>query len=74
MSTMSMRHHWVQVEEVKFAGDQAEQSVVQRPFAAVACSRRCAVVVLTAALPAEDAARADEENLVRIIRNAGRSD
>lgn len=56
------RNHWVQVEEVQLVGELRGQGPTQRRFAAVACSKRCAIAVLTAAADAEDAAKATESD------------
>ncbi len=56
-----LRSQWVQIEQLHLAGPRVGEGPLQRPFAAVTCSKRCAVAVLTAAIeaeqPAEDAAR-----------------
>jgi len=61
---LGLRDHRVQIHEVARtdAGKQGETEV-QHLFAAVTCSKRCAVAVLTAEIPAEDAERASYENL-----------
>src|SRR5215212_3482270 len=51
-------NHWVQSEEVEFTGSRRGEGPVRRLFAAVACSQRCAVAVMSAELPAKDAADA----------------
>jgi hypothetical protein len=55
------------------AGELRGQGPVQHLFAAVACSKRCAVAVLTAALPEEDAARQQDESLLGNLRRAGQN-
>ncbi len=46
-----MSSHWVQVQEVRLEQVGADNSsgVVKHEFAAVACSKRCAAAVLSAA-------------------------
>lgn len=56
------RVHWVQVEEVRLIGREIGEGPAQRRFAAVTCSKRCAIAVLTAAADAEDAAKATERD------------
>lgn len=58
------RDHWVQVEEVRLVGELQGQGPAQRRFAAVTCSKRCAIAVLTAAADVEDAANAAEADRV----------
>jgi hypothetical protein len=53
MSDMSIRSHWVQIHEMEYTGPRQGEGEVQHLFAAVACSKHCAVAVLTAELPAE---------------------
>ena len=68
MSTWTMKSHWVQVHEVEYSGVREGEGVVQHQFAAVTCSKRCAVAVLTAALPAEQAAQqAAQEGMQRLF-------
>lgn len=50
------RSRWVQVEETQLIGELRGQGPAQRLFAAVACSKRCAAMILTAASDADDAA------------------
>jgi hypothetical protein len=59
LSDMTMRHHWVQVQETDLAqAGQAESAgTVRHLFAVITCSKRCAAAVLAAQLPAEDAER-----------------
>lgn len=59
LSGLTMRHHWVQVHEIEMqqTGQTEMVGAVQHHFAALICSKRCAVAVLTAQLPAEDAER-----------------
>ena len=62
------RDHWVQVEEVRLVGELRGQGPAQRRFAAVTCSKRCAIAVLTAAADADDAAKAAEpERISRLF-------
>lgn len=56
------RDHWVQIEELRLVGEMRGQGPVQRRFAAVTCSKRCAAAVLTSAADADDAAAAREPN------------
>lgn len=58
--TSDTRQHWVQIEESRLVGELRGQGPEQRLFAAVACSKRCAVVVLSAAADADDAAAVAE--------------
>jgi hypothetical protein len=64
-----VRGHWVQVEEIRLAGELRGQGPVQRLFAAVACSKRCAIAVLTAALSTDD----DEEAASAELFSQGQS-
>jgi hypothetical protein len=56
---LGLDNQWVQIEELhlKQVGGQPGAGAIQHSFAAITCSKRCAVAVLTAELPAEDAAR-----------------
>lgn len=54
------RDRWVQIEEIQLVGETRGQGPMQRRFAAVACSKRCAIAVLTAAADADDAAAAGD--------------
>ena len=51
-----LRHHWVQLQEIDVEGP-VEHPQTRHVFAAVACSTRCAAVVLLAKLEPEDAER-----------------
>lgn len=53
-----IRDHGVQSEELQLVGQMQGQGPVQHRFAAVACSKRCAAAVLTAAADADDMAPA----------------
>ena len=55
---LGLQSHWVQIEEVSLqqAGERPGAGAVQHSFAAITCSKRCAVAVLTAALAAVEAA------------------
>lgn len=65
LSDLPMRHHWVQVHEIEMqqAGQTQMVGAIQHHFAATTCSKRCAVAVLTAQLPAEEAEREKMRNL-----------
>lgn len=65
IAPLAIEHHWVQVHEVQLqqAGQAASAGAVQHHFAAVTCSKRCAVAVLTAELPAEEAERSERRRL-----------
>lgn len=65
LSPLGLRGHWVQIEEISLqqVGESPSAGAVQHSFAAVTCSKRCAVVVLTAALPAEEAERERADKL-----------
>lgn len=69
-SDLAMRHHWVQVHEVDLeqVGQQEMAGTVRHLFAALTCSKRCAVAVLTAELPAEEAER---ERMRALFRPTG---
>lgn len=56
-----LTNHWVQLEEVNLVGQRQGEGPLQRPFAAVACSKRCAAAVLLAAADADDAAAAQQK-------------
>lgn len=58
----NIRNHWVQIEEVHLAGQMQGEGPVQRRFAAVTCSKRCAIAVLSPIADAEDAAKAAESD------------
>jgi hypothetical protein len=62
---LAIQHHWVQVQEVQLqqAGHAQSVGAVQHHFAAVTCSKRCAVAVLNAELPAEEAERRERQKL-----------
>lgn len=59
----SLTSQWVQIEQIHLAGPRVGEGPLQRSFAALTCSKRCAVAVLTAELPAEDAAREREARM-----------
>lgn len=67
----STRNHWVQIEEVRLVGQAQGEGPVQRQFAAVTCSKRCAIAVLTPDADAEDIAEAAESD--RVGQMFGRS-
>jgi hypothetical protein len=54
---VELSQHWVQVEEVNLAGALVGEGPVQRLFAPMTCSKRCAVAVLAAEVSAEVAVR-----------------
>ncbi len=47
---LTMRHHWVQVQEIDLAqvGQAESAGTVRHLYAAVICSKRCAAAVLAA--------------------------
>jgi len=71
---LAMPHHWVQVHEIELQQVGQSQSVgaVQHLFAAVTCSKRCAVAVLNAGLPAEEAERRRKQELFGRTTDADR--
>jgi hypothetical protein len=69
---LGLQQHWVQVQEVVLqqVGERPSAGVVQHSFAAITCSKRCAVAVLTAQLPAEDAEREKVQEIFGRAREA----
>jgi hypothetical protein len=65
-----MRKHWVQIHEVaiKEGGDYPQSvGTMQHLFAAVTCSKRCAIAVLVEQLPAEDLAEEERQSFRKLF-------
>lgn len=54
---LDLNGHWVQVQELNVIRSPSNDGPIQHVFAAVTCSKRCAIEVLTPQLPAEDEQR-----------------
>ena len=67
LSELTIRHHWVQVQEIDLAqvGQAESAGTVRHLYAAVTCSKGCAAAVLAAQVPAEDAEREGRRELFR---------
>jgi len=65
ITELAMRRHWVQVHEIELqqVGQAESAGIVQHLFAAVTCSKRCAIAVLNAGLPAEETERGKKQKL-----------
>ncbi len=67
LSELTMRHHWVQVQETDLpqVGQAESAGTVRHLYAAVTCSKRCAAAVLASQVPAEEAERQERQELFR---------
>jgi hypothetical protein len=61
MVPYGFKNHWLQMTELEIVrvGESGAEKI--NHFAAVACSKRCAIAVLQAHLPLEDALREKEK-------------
>lgn len=70
-ATIGLGDHWVQITETRLAGQHRGEGPEQRVFAAVTCSKRCAIAVLSEPAEVEEAqARAERERMDRTFPTA----